>query len=107
MAKKILSNLDIVTIEQLQRLSCSQQQLIVLRLLFSSDMMTAMYQTLKPETVKDLLDCADHILELDDISEADKDMEDYTYLSQEEKMEYLTLVENMRPYCHEVENMDA
>ena len=88
-----------LTLAQLNGLSCAQQNLVLLRVLFAGDGLTQMYQTLSEKTVEDLLNVSDAILQMADKDEVGGIILDGTYLTEEEKAEYLYLIENMRVYA--------
>lgn len=83
------------TLEQLNKQSTSKVMLVMMRCLYTSDF-SFMYYCFTEETIKDILNVADAMLQLD---QGDENMpEDCTDMTEEERMEFLMLVETMREY---------
>ena len=83
------------SVEQLNKTSTSRVMLMMMRCMYTSDF-SFMYHCFTEETVKDILNVADAMLQLDSGDECVPD--DVTELSDKEKAEFLTLVETMRAY---------
>lgn len=93
---EIKSNLDVVTVKQLERLSTAQNMLVLLRIMFTSDGFVSLYNAMSVNTSEELLDLADAIIQTEGPNEGQGDVFDYTYLTDKEKAEYITLIEKMR-----------
>lgn len=82
-------------LQEMNCLTSSQQNLLLVRLLMASDGLTTLATSLERTTVGEILDVADAVLQIDDVSDKD----DVSGLTIEEKSEYIALIETLREYA--------